>query len=115
MVYGELGRYPIEITIKTRMINCWSRLINGKHNKLAFILYRKMRASDGMHSNWVLKIERILEESGRPDLWLNQCCNHYCGKMIKSILEAQFLQTLSTKLESSSKVSITDCSRIRKI
>ena len=72
MVYGELGRYPIEITIKTRMIYYWARLINGKHNKLAFILYRKMRASDGMHSNWVLKIQRILEECGRPDLWLNQ-------------------------------------------
>ena len=64
MVYGELGRYPIEITIKTRMINYWSRLINGKHSKLAFILYRKMRATDGMHSNWVLKIQRILEECG---------------------------------------------------
>ena len=81
----------------------WSRLINGKHNKLAFILYRKMHASDGMHSNWVLKIQRILEECGRPDLWLNQSCNYYCSKMIKSVLEAQCLQTWSTKLESSSK------------
>ena len=103
MVYGELGRYAIEITIKTRMINYWSRLINGKNNKLAFILYRKMHASDGKHSNWVLKIQRILEECGRPDLWLNQSCNHYCSKMIKSVLEAQFLQTWSIKLESSSK------------
>ena len=102
MVYGELGRYPIEITIKTRMINYWSRLINGKHNKLSFILYRQMRASDGMHSNWVLKIQRILEECGTPDFWLNQSCNHYCSKMSKSVLEAQFLQTWSTKLESSS-------------
>ena len=85
------------------MINYWSRLINGKHNKLAFILYRKMRASDGMHSNWVLKIQGILEECDRPDLWLNQSCNHYCCKMIKSVLEAEFLQNWSTKLESSSK------------
>ena len=50
-----------------------------------------------MHSNWVLKIQRILEECGRPDLWLNQSCNHYCSKMIKSVFEAQFLQTWSTK------------------
>ena len=56
-----------------------------------------------MHSNWVLKIQRILEECGRPDLWLNQSCNHYCSKMIKSVLEAQFLQTWCTKLESSTK------------
>ena len=56
-----------------------------------------------MHSNWIFKIQRILEEFGRPDLWLNQFCNHYCSKMIKSVLEAHFLQTWSTKLESSSK------------
>ena len=56
-----------------------------------------------MHSNWVLKIQQILEECGRPDLWLNQSCNHYCSKMIESVLEAQVLQTWSTKLESSSK------------
>ena len=62
-----------------------------------------MRASDGMHSNWVLKIQRIFEECGRPVLWLNQLCNHYCSKMIKSVLQAQFLQTWSTKLESSLK------------
>ena len=98
MVYGELGRYPIEITIKTRMINYWSRLINGKHNKLAFILFRKMRASDGMHSNWVLKIQRLLEECGRPDLWLNQSCNHYCSKTIKSVFEAQFFANLEYKI-----------------
>ena len=85
------------------MITYWSRLINGKHNKLAFILYRKMRASDGMHSNWVLNIQPILEECDRPYLWLNQSCNHYCSKIIKSVLEAQFSQNWSTILESSSK------------
>ena len=92
MIYGELDRYPIEITIKSRMINYWSRLINGKHNKLAYILYHTMRGSDGIHSNWVFKIQRILEECGRPDLWLNQSCNHYCSKMIKAVSEAQSLQ-----------------------
>ena len=54
IVYGELGRYPIEITIKTRMINYWSRLINGKHNKLAFILYRKLKMPA---SRWVYTIK----------------------------------------------------------
>ena len=82
------------------MINYWSRLINEKHNKLALILYRKMRASDGMHSNWVWKIQRILKNVA---LWLNQSCNHYFSKRIKSVLEAQFVETWGTKLESSSK------------
>jgi hypothetical protein len=30
MVYGELGRYLLEIDIKVRMISYWCKLIQGK-------------------------------------------------------------------------------------
>ena len=30
MIYGELGRYRMEVQIKTRMISYWSKLISGK-------------------------------------------------------------------------------------
>jgi hypothetical protein len=30
MVYGELGRYPIDIDIKVRTISYWARLLSGK-------------------------------------------------------------------------------------
>lgn len=32
-VYGELRTYPLDIDIKVKMINYWSRLIDGKHEK----------------------------------------------------------------------------------
>jgi hypothetical protein len=35
MIYGELGRYPIEIDIKVRMISYWSKLIMGKETKFS--------------------------------------------------------------------------------
>jgi len=31
MIYGELGRLPISITIKTRLISFWGELIIGKN------------------------------------------------------------------------------------
>jgi hypothetical protein len=54
MVYGELGRYPIEIDIELRIISYWTKLFNQRpvsmgnfvlqvrnlHNKTAF-LYSK--------------------------------------------------------------------------
>ena len=40
MIYGELGRYPMDIQIKTRMISYWSNLINGKQTKIAAMLYK---------------------------------------------------------------------------
>ena len=30
MVYGELGRYPLDISIKLRIINYWAKLVTGK-------------------------------------------------------------------------------------
>ena len=36
MLYAELGRYPIEITIKQRMVSFWTRLITGKISKLSY-------------------------------------------------------------------------------
>ena len=40
MVYGELGRYPLDICIKLRTVNYWSKLILGKQEKLPVILYK---------------------------------------------------------------------------
>ena len=33
MVYGEFGRYPLEIMIKIRMVKYWCKLLNGKKYK----------------------------------------------------------------------------------
>ena len=33
MIYAELGRYPIGLTIKARMVNFWARLVSGKQSK----------------------------------------------------------------------------------
>ena len=40
MVYGELGRYPLEIDIKVRMISYCCKLIQGKQLKLSTIAYK---------------------------------------------------------------------------
>jgi hypothetical protein len=38
MVYGELGRYPIDIDIKVRMFAYWSKLILGNQSKISSLL-----------------------------------------------------------------------------
>jgi hypothetical protein len=40
MVYGELGVYPLSVSVKVRMVNFWSKLVNGKESKLSNSLYR---------------------------------------------------------------------------
>ena len=40
MVYGELGRYPISIDIKVRIIKFWCKLIMGKQSKLSHLWFK---------------------------------------------------------------------------
>ena len=42
MLYAELGRHPIEIDIKSRMINYWVSILNGKKSKFAYQIYLYM-------------------------------------------------------------------------
>ena len=64
MLYGELGRYPIEIEIKCRMINFRNQLLSGKQTKLAYLFYQKLRSTPSINSRWISKIQEILTESG---------------------------------------------------
>jgi hypothetical protein len=34
MIYGELGRYPVEIDIKIIIISFWAKIICGKQSKI---------------------------------------------------------------------------------
>ena len=39
MIYAELGRYPLDIVIKTRIIGFWNRLLFDKQTKILLFFY----------------------------------------------------------------------------
>jgi hypothetical protein len=51
MVYGELGRYPIDIDIKVRMISYWSKLISGNQSKISSLSYKLLYIKDFQNKN----------------------------------------------------------------
>ena len=75
ILYGELGRHPVSIDIKTRMIGFWQRIVNGKPDKISSKLYSillAMHNRDLFHSKWLMYIKDILNDSGLEHYWLNQ-------------------------------------------
>ena len=57
MLYGELGRFPIYVLIKSRMIGFWQRIVKGKQDKILSKLYYillEMHNRDFFHSKWLL-------------------------------------------------------------
>ena len=77
MLYAELGRYPIEILTKSRMIGFLNRLVTGKNSKLSFILYNIMYSNPYHHSKWLSYIGNIFMEAGKFNIWLTQDPSHY--------------------------------------
>ena len=61
MIYGELGRYPLDIDIKLRHILYRSKLIIGKDIKLSIISYRLLYLSQNNNCqfSWLNYVEYI--------------------------------------------------------
>ena len=67
MVYGELGRYPLAINVKVRMITFWANMIYS--NKLSTSLYALLYKQN---SQWVRCVKGILDDCGLSYIWHNQ-------------------------------------------
>ena len=72
MLYAELGRYPLEITIKYRMISFWLRLNTGEISILSYIYYVFMLKTEYINSKWIICIQRTPDNSSKHDIWTHQ-------------------------------------------
>ena len=64
---GELGRYPLSISVKVRMITFWANVINCNTSKLTGILYllaSRNHNLNSIRSPWISFIKGILDECG---------------------------------------------------
>ena len=105
MLYAELGRFPLDIIIKKRMIGFWNRILVDKQTKNSYLLYHTLKCMNDPSIKWISAVKQILRDVGRYDLWVNQ--RHIntlsLGFQIKHILHDQFLQKWRSDLNNSSK------------
>ena len=72
MIYAELGRNPIDIQIKSRMIGYWISLVHNENlNKFSRNIYDIMLAefNRGQNFKWLNYIKEILISVGEPGLF----------------------------------------------
>ena len=105
MIYGELGRYPLNINIKLHIIHNWSKLIYGKQEKLPVLLYNFSRHKYGNDISWLNNVRTILDECGMSIIWETQCflSNAWLYANVKQSLIDQFRQSWHTKIQESPK------------
>ena len=107
MLYGELGRFPIAITIKKRVISFWSKLLD-KASKLSHRLYSVLYNNfnnDQYDFPLLQNVESILDEVGMNNIWTYQHPQNstWLSKTIYQKLQDQYRQSGSAALNESPK------------
>ena len=106
MLYAELGRFPLEVKIKMRMINYWISLKNGKETKLSNIAYLTL-LNNCRTNKWLNKIRSILQDVGRNDLWLQSSfIEHFIAMQLKDQYSQQWNRSTQTSNKGTSYSTI---------
>ena len=66
-IYGELGRYPLSVTIKQSMVCYWTKILkssNEKLNKVMHIISYNLYCKDVYLSPWIKCISNIFHTNG---------------------------------------------------
>ena len=109
MVYGELGRYPLNIEYTSRCILFWTRIISGPVSKLSVKMYNllyKMYDLGIYNSPWLSFVKSTLLSAGFGYVWRDQKIPRtleYFKKVFKTRLKDQYLQTWTDDVASNAK------------
>ena len=79
LLHAELGRHPIQINIKSRIVGFCLSIVNGKESKLSKLLYSimlKEHEKGSYNFKWIRRINDILVSVGRPDLFKTEPVNN---------------------------------------
>ena len=107
MVYGESGRYPLSLLVRSRMVGFWADIVNNasKLSHRVYFLLRELFDSGTYISPWLSTIKNILVDAGLECVWTS---NTFSSKdsllhIIKSQLALQYREQWRNELDNSSK------------
>ena len=108
MLYGELGRMPVELIIYKRKMCYWARVVSGKQSKLFVLLYKIMmkdHIKNETNCKWISPVKYILDNLGMSHIWISQgfCSVKWFSQQISTRQNDQYLQIWRNNLTESSK------------
>lgn len=105
-MYGELGRLPLYVKRKERLIKYWIKIINDR-DSIAFTVYEVLcKDADEGKCNWASKVRNVLFNLGFPRFWLdqNEIYNEINFNTIKLRLHDQYIQEWQEAINSTQKL-----------
>ena len=109
MVYGETGRFPLDIVIKCRLISYWYKCINGDKQKWSFHMYTIMHTlcnDNIMTCKWITFVQHTFNSLGLNYIWNSQGAGislQWLKGIIKQTCQDQYRQKWSADVDLTSK------------
>ena len=107
-VYGELGRVPLSVLHKTRVLKYWFKILSTPQS-LIYKVYNQqvVDVNNGSNDNsWALNLKRLLDSLGFQFLWINQSMSRSQLNMVLQAVYDQFLQSWYADVGNTSKLSV---------
>jgi hypothetical protein len=106
-LYGELGRVPLIVIRKLRMVKYWIKILNSPHDSVLYKTYEMLKIdADNSTSyngrNWAFQLKELLQEHGLSNVWDNQGGVNY--SMIKQRIFDMYYQQWYSSVTNSSKL-----------
>ena len=103
MVYGELGRFPIYLSVKLRMLSYWCSLLTNRETKLSKMIYDSLLNLFNRNeycSTWIASIKNLLDDCGLSEIWNSQSIvnTNWLKNKVKQVLQDQFIQKWRSEL-----------------
>ena len=89
-VYGELGRVPLSVLHKTRVLKYWFKILSTPQS-LIYKVYNQqvVDVNNGSNDNsWALNLKRLLDSLGFQFLWINQSMSR---SQLNKVLQAVYV------------------------
>ncbi|KAL4233948.1 hypothetical protein ACF0H5_005603 [Mactra antiquata] len=108
MLYGDLGRFPLDITIKKRIIGYWYKLTHNQY-LLSSNLYRVVHNDFSVNNKiypWLSNVKKIFDECGLSYIWQGQYfqgSKHELLNLLEISLKDQYRQSWSNAIFESAK------------
>ena len=106
-LYGELGRLPLFILLKIRMIKYWIHILNSGEDSLIYKVYKDLMQDVEVsknNKNWAYNIKTLLQEHGLYDIWLNQFNHDVPFLLIKQRILDMYYQKWHSDINNSPKL-----------
>ena len=108
MVYGELGRYPLSVSIGARMVKYWAKLVLDNSEKYSTKMYKVLlmwHENNVIHSPWLKHVKSIFDKCGLSHVWMDQWVinSDWLKQSVENRLKDQFIQEWSAQVSTSEK------------